>query len=257
MTGDHGEPLPGITVHFGSRIHEIADLSFPFLTTVTGHDGRFRFSGIPPGCWDVWTVDPSRQWTKGQGVELGSTDLEFRLSPAGVLEVRLISAEGEDLEPVDCRGDLVLTHLGPDGHRFSGEFEISPLRQEHLRPGQYSVQVRVPGVGSGEVRPVEIRAGENTTLQLPLDSPGCSPSGRVLAPEDGSTLVDAKVSATNNAALHEGGEPFETAKKSTWRVRIDLPGFKRLTCQWRPELPMEPQVLQPDSETGAVLRNSE
>lgn len=58
-------------------------------------------------------------------------------------------------------------------------------------------------------------------------------------------LADAKITARCLSAIHEGGAPFATAKKSKFRVWIDLPGFMPLRYTWLLDQPTTPKVLQP------------
>ncbi len=269
VTDPAGDPLRGITVDFYHSDFE--HLSSRFTTAITDGDGRFRFSGVPPGRCSVSAHDRFRQWRTAQSQDAmaGWTDLCFSLEGAGVIEVRLVSANLNVLDIDDCGGVLVVTLLGPRGYEHGREIRTAEFPLEHLEPGQYSVQVRVPGIGSGQVSPVVVRAGEITSVPVPLDSAGHVLTGRVLAEEDqspieGAFVVALEVTMPINSLLRRGeqgeysaefrGVSTRTDSQGAFEVTGLTAGPHRLAFHYPGRIPaMKDPVLVPDSSIHRAL----
>ncbi|PIE24796.1 MAG: hypothetical protein CSA62_02910 [Planctomycetota bacterium] len=247
-------------------------------------DGRFRFTGLAPGRYEVQASDLQRITAlsmQNQEPDRVSTGGMLRLvteSQKHVIKKKLTVKEGEE-QRVELRiptnkADAGMTHV--EGRVWIGNEELTEGLVELLTPGQasspmlatlsprgfrfrtvppgnYRVRVRT-GVFSGalgEVRDCLIPAKARHVL--PLHFPGSSLAGRVLDRKDGGGIPSAVLTLEGEGALafdslenaEIGQGVMLSGNDGSFRFQGLAPGRYRLHAQ-------EPSLLGGGGRSGAT-----
>jgi len=217
--GDSNAPLTGAVVHY-NRLDTGNDPSVPDLNrkpslVKTTENGRFSFSDLPAGRYQLWIEDPPgfvwmdrQQYSSGLSVVLGPAqhidDIVFRFAPRGVINGRVLSANGEPL--VGATVELVCVTYSEGNRMMSGNCGGQAVADTQgnyrifwIVPGKYYVRteyrptagvtdtyIYYPGtLDDSKATAVDVKPGSELTgidfsLVAPPSTPGYTISGKVV-----------------------------------------------------------------------------
>ncbi len=176
-----------------------------------------------------------------QEVEPDRVDIEIVLKDSGVITGRLLGPDGKAVDEADIR--LRLKGKSPFDYTsffFSSKQLLrlgdGKFKAVDLKPGNYTVTVKAPGLGYRVFEKVAVKVGEETDLgEIKLSAEGRL-AGRVLKADDGSPLRQARVSIKNPDQPSSVGFSrvdfsgrFEVDKLSTgvYKLTVSAEGYRR------------------------------
>lgn len=138
----------------------------PWLKTRTRAEGEFRFGPLIPGEYELTATASGHAESLTVRVPAGGQPTELRLRQAGTIRVRTVG----DLSPT---AEVWLYRDAPP--RGVGPFSIGDrgLYRENLLPGVYSIVGR-DGDRIGARRNIEVKAGEEVIVTLPIAEPAAT-----------------------------------------------------------------------------------
>lgn len=244
---DHGGALAGVVrdpaghAVAGARVAAITygGDAGGYATQVTGADGAYAFTGVPPGRAPVLRVEApgfATQVLDGLAVSaLGTNVCDIELEREVVLELLLLTPDGEPAtgEGLQLLGDRVVEHRTPPPNAQPG-WRAPPLTWDEVlrrdrprtnRDGRLRLDALYPGVytltvASNEQRfelrpgdgPIELRLGARDELRRRL-------VGRVFNARNGKPLLPDEVRAWRSSSLRVDPDPTEITEG---RVLVDL-----------------------------------
>jgi hypothetical protein len=236
VVGPEGEPVAGASlswieeVRTGGGSHATMD----FLGRTTDADGKFRASGLRPGPLTLDIVAKGYSPRRTEGIQIPEDkdleDLKLVLSRGSVLDVQVLTAEGEPVGDAwvyatpesreERQTPMFMGGLGRDRTDSAGRCKLTLFEA-----GAYRVEAH----GSGLSTWARVVAGPGITpveLRFPA---GVEVSGRVIG-EDGSGIAGASVLLEEGIG---GGRGGSTGPDGTFVLATVTDGAYRLKATWK------------------------
>ncbi len=153
-----GEPIRRALVHVNGPVQ---------LSSFTGPDGRFQFTGVPqgqvfitaerPGFFDEQSLHPGGYTSLNFGISVGpgTSELHLQLTPEATIRGRVLDPDGEPVEGLQLQ--LIAQEI-QDGRkvvqpRASAETDENGIyRMEGVTPGRYFIQTMVHPLFAASLR---------------------------------------------------------------------------------------------------------
>lgn len=165
-----GEPLPDAHVMMGRGPHGEPHEAPGAPSAVSGTDGRFTLTGVPPGRHDLIVRSPDGERVVRAGIDAGAEGVVIRFARRGAIVAELVGFSAPPAE-------LTAVRLCDPGHERGlpgcGAALAGILRGDHLHidavpPGRYAVRA----IGNDERAGAEVEVGEGRTVEVRLESSG-------------------------------------------------------------------------------------
>jgi len=230
-----GKPIAGAMVRVEIQAQAMGLTAFRSMPPFDRSDaeGGFRISNVTPGPLGVIAQAPGWQEGSVANLELRAGEdkrgVEIVLSPAAVLEGRVLSPSGQALTGAQV-------HVPPGENRGGGFHMTSSDGDGHyvldsLPPGPRTIEASHPEHGMAR-RQVELRVGENS-LDIPLEG-GSEVSGRVVD-DAGTGVAGAQVwlgspggsPPLSTLSQGDGSFRFAAVADGSYRAGAEKEGFAR------------------------------
>ena len=142
--------------------------------TLTGADGRFAFTGLAPGAFDLDATAPGRGGLVRRGLLLqaGETmEVTLVLAGTGAVEGRVADGLGRAVEGARVRARRLRSDLGPaDAEAVSGP--DGAYRLPAVEPGRVNLRASRPGAVAGPWSLAVVEEGQTTRADFTLEETG-------------------------------------------------------------------------------------
>jgi protocatechuate 3,4-dioxygenase beta subunit len=252
-----GKPLGGVTLIFAQGTG-----AFPTGAVKTAQadaEGRYEVGLDAAGTYSV--IVRGDLFARGGGqVEIlvpeGPESLVDIVLKSGTILGRVVDASGEPVAGaiVSVRPEGAEPSSGVPGGRAAtrsdGTFSV-----ETVEPGRYRVSAQAAGYRTGEIGPVEVRDGEETSaVEIRLEA-GRELRGRVVDPRGGA-VAGASVIAAPAGSLQRTAFPVTTDVNGAFILTAPSDGGLDVVAIARGYAPARASGVVPDDSAEIVLRVS-
>lgn len=229
-----GKPIAGADVRIDFRpVGRLMRFTGALLYDESDLEGNFRLTEVTPGLIDLSAQAPG--WQAGRVADLevrGGEEkrgVEIMLSPAAILEGRVLTPSGEALPGAQV--GLPFEEGQGRGFQMATTDDEGRYMLESLPPGHRTLEATHPDYGTAR-RQTELRVGENS-LDITLEG-GSEVSGRVVD-DTGMPVPGAQVwlyslggpRPLSTMSQSDGSFRFAAVAAGDYRAGVDKEGFAR------------------------------
>ena len=211
-----GEPLRRVTLTLHTAAARGASAA-----AITNAEGHFLLEDVEPGTYRLLAERTgflgqeygARSWSApGTPLSLSAgqhiKDLEFKLTPQGVITGRVLDEEGEPVKGVDVTAFRPGGHGSTAGAAEASTNDLGEFRIPELGPGNYLLAADRPSPGVETARP---KSGQPEEAYVPTFYPGATELSRA---------VPVEVAAGQEAS----GRDIRMRKTQVYRLRGEVVG---------------------------------